>query len=614
MELELIREAMGRIINHPKFITKTTGDSTTKAVHSYSDPLIRHIAAQYNKDTWRNASIKINIALVPIDVLKEFRDKVFIKKEGEDKSISNIRYILGEWLKIIEHPDKYKFQNPKGFGTAVEATMSKTPNRLIFRRDIDNNLVPYLFNKTTYTKAHREDNVRIKASCTLHFKYYDIDNQNVLEHEITYYSDKVKNSSVKQLLATKGYYVEDKELYAEYEAIIKKFNNCLDSIGKQFIGEGHYKKVDKKNESYYWYRSYGEWYKLMTDGTPPNLIMDDATAERETPVYVQNSWFSYFDDEEDDGDDSDDGEEDDAIDEEDGDEAPRKKKVTKIDTTKKKKFSFLIPYHPYVVCFNLNTDMHVKVHVNNLKEYKYDAKLMDRLILPEDDVELLDLLCHSSVAMEEDIISGKTGGIMVLGTGIAGTGKTLTAEVFSEYMGRPLYKIQSSQLGIQIGELDVKLRNILKRAMRWNAILLVDEADVYIRSRGTDIEQNAVVGVFLRVLEYFSGIIFFLSNLDDIDDAIESRATAHIKYDYPTPTNLRKIWEIQKNQYKLNISDDVIDKFCTSVEDKMVGRDVKNMCKLAKIYSNKSKDTVTIETLKKISKFKDINSKPKDKK
>ena len=44
------------------------------------------------------------------------------------------------------------------------------------------------------------------------------------------------------------------------------------------------------------------------------------------------------------------------------------------------------------------------------------------------------------------------------------------------------------------------------RAQRWGAVMLIDEADVYIKRRDDDITMNAVVGVFLRVLEYFNGL------------------------------------------------------------------------------------------------------------
>ncbi len=43
--------------------------------------------------------------------------------------------------------------------------------------------------------------------------------------------------------------------------------------------------------------------------------------------------------------------------------------------------------------------------------------------------------------------------------------------------------------------------------------------------------MNAVVGVFLRVLEYFNGLLFLTTNrIDDIDEAIVSRCIALIKF------------------------------------------------------------------------------------
>jgi len=65
--------------------------------------------------------------------------------------------------------------------------------------------------------------------------------------------------------------------------------------------------------------------------------------------------------------------------------------------------------------------------------------------------------------------------------------------------------------------------------------MLIDEADVYIRKRSDDIAANAVVGIFLRVLEYFDGLLFLTTNrIDDIDEAIISRCIALIRYLAPT--------------------------------------------------------------------------------
>lgn len=608
MEIELSKSQTGKIIEHPEFYTTVTKKFTKKAVRVYPDPAIRHLYAQYEKigNYYGSSKVTLNFTSFADATLKIIKDQILTG--DEDKGV---RFSLNEWFRIKANPDKIKFHNPKGFRTAFEAIMAKTENRLLFRRDIDGHIVPYLFVKTTYNKAHREDGSVIYASCTITLKYMMIDDDKPKDTKLTYYSDSIKKKTVLQLLNERGYYVESPEMYDSYIKDRNIFDKYVGDIGKQFTASGHCMKVDLKSEYYYWWSSTNDWYKLVTDGTEPNVIVDNPESESEKAIKTQtgDSWWSSYNDDEDEEEvvEETKGEEDDDNEEDDDDDDIKKKKPTEKKPVIKK-YSYAVPYHPYLICYNTLTDVHVKIHIGNLKEYKYNRSLRDKLILPQDDGELLDLLCTFTEDLSEDIISGKSGGIIVLNTGIAGTGKTLTAEVFSEFMGRPLYKIQSSQLGVDVKDLDKKLRTILQRAIRWNAILLIDEADVYIRSRGKDIQQNAIVGVFLRLLEYFSGILFMTSNLDDIDDAIVSRATAHINYDYPTKDNLRKIWKILTTQFGVDISEEVIDDFCNKMDNKMTGRDVKNISKLAKIYTTKS-TAVDVETLLKISKFKDIKLK-----
>ncbi len=121
----------------------------------------------------------------------------------------------------------------------------------------------------------------------------------------------------------------------------------------------------------------------------------------------------------------------------------------------------------------------------------------------------------------------------MLCAGQPGVGKTLTAEVYSEIIKRPLYRVHSGQLGLNVAATEAILKDTLTRAQRWGAVMLIDEADVCIKRRDDDITMNAVVGVFLRVLEYFNGLLFLTTNrIDDIDDASVSRCIALIKF-YP---------------------------------------------------------------------------------
>jgi SpoVK/Ycf46/Vps4 family AAA+-type ATPase len=55
--------------------------------------------------------------------------------------------------------------------------------------------------------------------------------------------------------------------------------------------------------------------------------------------------------------------------------------------------------------------------------------------------------------------------------------------------------------------------------------MLIDEADIFLEKRSTeDIERNAVVGTFLRLLEYYDGVLFLTTNrVHNFDEAFYSR-------------------------------------------------------------------------------------------
>ena len=72
--------------------------------------------------------------------------------------------------------------------------------------------------------------------------------------------------------------------------------------------------------------------------------------------------------------------------------------------------------------------------------------------------------------------------------------------------------------------------------------------------------MNAVVGVFLRVLEYFNGLLFLTTNrIDDIDEAIVSRCIALIRYQAPDEAARARIWRVMAGQFGLALDAAQID-------------------------------------------------------
>jgi AAA+ superfamily predicted ATPase len=148
------------------------------------------------------------------------------------------------------------------------------------------------------------------------------------------------------------------------------------------------------------------------------------------------------------------------------------------------------------------------------------------------------------------------------------------------------------------------LLKCMGRAERWNAILLVDEADVYIHPRGNDIQQNAIVGVFLRVLEYYNGVMFMTTNRPDlVDDAIASRCIARLQYNVPSIPDQQKIWAIQSGMNKLALAPKDL-KAIAEAHPELSGRDVKNLLKLALLFMKARKEKFTPKLVDYVKRFK----------
>ncbi|EGZ77523.1 hypothetical protein NEUTE2DRAFT_162309 [Neurospora tetrasperma FGSC 2509] len=148
-----------------------------------------------------------------------------------------------------------------------------------------------------------------------------------------------------------------------------------------------------------------------------------------------------------------------------------------------------------------------------------------------------------------DFVRNKGLGRIFLLHGSPGVGKTCTAECISELARRPLLALTSGDLSTSMSSSSVerRLSYFLELGERFGALVLLDEADVYLERRRTrDLKRNGLVSVFLRALEYFRGVLFLTTNrVAAFDDAFTSRIHVALYYPQLGEEERRKIWGYQ---------------------------------------------------------------------
>lgn len=171
-----------------------------------------------------------------------------------------------------------------------------------------------------------------------------------------------------------------------------------------------------------------------------------------------------------------------------------------------------IPLHCYLYMFHLELHQNIWVHVQNLEEYQYKPELRTKLVLPPEHRTLIDILTSHNDVLMDDIIEGKSGGTTILCMGAAGLGKTLTAEVYSEVVGKPLYRVHSGQLGTSAVSVEAALFRYFASCRPLGCHPASGRSRRLYPRRDNDLQHNAIVAEFLRTLEYFDGLLFMTTN------------------------------------------------------------------------------------------------------
>ena len=228
----------------------------------------------------------------------------------------------------------------------------------------------------------------------------------------------------------------------------------------------------------------------------------------------------------------------------------------------------------------LNDKKWGKVRLSDLKDTTYQEDAYNDVVMDPKVKEFIRIVTESQDKNTfKDIISNKEGGCIFLLIGNSSIGKTLSVEAIAEVLHKPLYKVTSGELGHDIWEIEDRLKKLLINAKRWDAIVLIDEADVYLQDRkGKSISDTAIVSTFLRQLESYNGIMFLTSNraIDEIDPAFKNRIIQTFYFPDLNKEDRKKIWiNLLKRQGEV-FNDKQLD---TLSDYELNGRQIKNIIK-----------------------------------
>ena len=179
----------------------------------------------------------------------------------------------------------------------------------------------------------------------------------------------------------------------------------------------------------------------------------------------------------------------------------------------------------------------------------------DDLVLPDETLtEIKDLenwIKHNNTLMYDWGMYRKLKpGYRVLFYGPPGTGKTLTATLLGKHTDRPVFKIDLSMIVSKyIGETEKNLANLFDKAQNKNWILFFDEADAIFGKRTNvrdahDKYANQEVSYLLQRIEDFSGLVILATNfLSNIDDAFRRRFNSLVKFNMPSVSERKALWQ-----------------------------------------------------------------------
>ncbi|KAF2479498.1 P-loop containing nucleoside triphosphate hydrolase protein [Neohortaea acidophila] len=293
-------------------------------------------------------------------------------------------------------------------------------------------------------------------------------------------------------------------------------------------------------------------------------------------------------------------------------QSQRVEKVSETPDGRRKIFTEeeLLLTSPVMLGFAFSEKLWLEFSISGVRDIVYNEDAFESLVLPPNQKSIVKAQVEShkfhGAKTIDDVVQGKGKGLVAVLHGPPGTGKTLTAEGIAELLKCPLYMVSAGELGTDSSKLEFELQKILDIAHSWGAVLLLDEADVFLEKREVhDIHRNALVSIFLRLLEYFQGILFLTTNrVETFDDAFQSRIHIALRYNELNQKARKAVWKMFLDKVKdmegldaVAFSDSELDILS---RNQLNGRQIKNLVRTAQALALNEKEKLTMEHIKRV--------------
>lgn len=511
----------------------------------------------FSKKDKETVNIECNISIEFLDALDE---------AAKTLELRGLMTQARQLKQLIEDPEAKLIKSLKGFASGVINYLSTgIMNGWLYKFNVTQTYSPYLVQDVDFSPAKDKDD---RATTVIRMSYNCAQTGKMVTEKVTYYQEDVIGQTIPDVLAGKGGFFKESAMHRKaYDESIEFYQKYQPKHGEQFRALSDIRALKQD--------SYRNEYLSLSSGSRLVNNEEGIGKERCFGSITQNAFWA-------------------------------KQGVLKEGVNE-------IPFHPRIFMFDLEDHVNIWVDAQSIKPYEYDPSLKDKIVLPKIHEDLISILIDDMDVVKEDFIEGKSGGTIILCKGAPGLGKTLTAEIYSEVVKRPLYRVHSGQLGTDPDTIEKRLAEVLLRAERWGAILLLDEADIFIRQRSDDMDHNAIVASFLRRLEYYSGMLFMTTNrVDDVDDAILSRCSAILLYKHPDVEQRTAIWTNLSAQFGMTIDPQTIKELVAEYPV-ISGRDIKDLLKLADKYHRIKGHPLNLETFGHCAIFRGLEHRVPDK-